>query len=410
MNDKAIYDELFQIIRQIAHTEQTIERDMNLIEDLEFDSIKIVELVVKVEETFGIEVKSFEDLIDAFKSIDDTVNYFARLIISRSLYDVYAAYFPIGTVLNIPMIKRYKNIITDNFTSITPENELKFHIVHPAEDIYDFSSADALVNYAVENRMFVRGHTLIWHESTPKWVFYKDGRQVSREILLERMKEHISTVVGRYKENIYCWDVINEAIDDNEDIFYRNSKWKEIIGEEYIEYAFRYAHEANPGAELYLNDYNACINHKCDKIYTLTKHLLDKGVPIHGIGLQGHYNINFPSVESIKEGIEKLALLGLKIQITEMDISLFGYEDRRDDLMEPSAEMLEKQAEAYGKIFELFRNYKDVITGVTIWGVADDYTWLDDFPVKGRKDWPLLFDCNLRPKSAYERVIKWKDE
>lgn len=199
------------------------------------------------------------------------------------------------------------------------------------------------------------------------------------------------------------------AVDDNSD-FYRDTLWKRILGEEYIEKAFYFAHEADPNALLFINDYNACIEQKCEKIYSLVKGLLKKGVPVHGIGLQGHYNINFPSVEAIKKGIDRLASLGLKIQITEMDISMFGYEDRRKDLTMPSEEMLKRQSEAYAGIFELFRSYSDVITGVTLWGVADDYTWLDSFPVDGRKDWPLLFDERKRKKDAYYSVAKWQEK
>lgn len=323
------------------------------------------------------------------------------------LKDKYRAYFPIGTAINSEMIERYGSIITDNFSSITLENEMKFSKIHPFEGEYSFEESDRLVEYALDNKMFVRGHTLVWHESVPDWLFNDNNHIVTRELLLDRIKEHIHTVVGKYKGKVYCWDVVNEVIDDSEELFYRHTPYYKIIGEDYIEKAFQYAHEADSDALLFLNDYNVCIGHKCEKIYKLVKRLKEKDVPIHGVGLQGHYNINYPSIDAIRKGIERIAELGIQIQFTEMDISVYGYEDRRKDLLMPTSEMMERQAESYGRLFELLREYKDVITGVTLWGVADDYSWLHDFPVEGRKDWPLLFDESLCEKDAYNSVIDW---
>ena len=329
--------------------------------------------------------------------------------ISKKMYlkDKYMSYFPIGTAINLQMIKKYGKVIIDNFSSVTLENEMKFEKIHPYEEEYVFDEADRLVEYATDNKMLVRGHTLVWHESVPKWLFETGDCINTREMLFARMKDHINTVVGRYKGKVYCWDVVNEVIDDTEEVFYRQTPYYKIMGEEYIEKAFQYAHEADPEALLFLNDYNACIDYKCEKIYNLIKNLQKKDLPIHGVGLQGHYNINYPSIDSIRRGIERFAELGIQIQFTEMDISVYGYEDRRVDLIVPTSEMMQRQAETYGKIFELLREYKDVITGVTIWGVADDYSWLHNFPVEGRKDWPLLFDEALREKQAYYSIVDW---
>lgn len=323
-----------------------------------------------------------------------------------SLCKVYKDYFPIGATVNDDQLKLHKELIKRQFNSITPENELKFVNTQAKEGIYTLDLPDRFVSFAEEHNMIVRGHTLIWHDQTPDWVFKdKQGRQASRDIVLERMKAHIKYIVSRYKNKIYCWDVVNEAIDDND--FYRNTKWHSIIGDDYIDKAFQFAHEADPKALLFYNDYNDVINTKRDKMYQLVKGLIERGVPIHGIGLQGHYGLYFPEISEIKKSIERFADLGLKIQITEMDISVFRWEDNRTDLIKPTTDMLNEQAERYDKIFSVFREYRDVISGVTLWGIADDYTWLDNFPVAGRKDWPLLFDDNERPKQAFNAITSF---
>lgn len=321
---------------------------------------------------------------------------------------IYEDMFPIGTAINAEMIERYGSIITDNFSSITPENELKTHHIHPEEDRYEFDKADYLVDYALMQGMKVRGHTLLWHESLPDWLVYANDKPVSKDVFLKRLKEHIYKVADRYRDKIYCWDVVNEVISDAENEFFRDMLIYQIAGEEFVEKAFHYAHEAAPKALLYLNDYNACISNKCDKIYRLVKKLKSDGVPIHGIGLQGHYNINFPSSDAIDSALNKLSELELDIQITEMDVSMYGYENRRKDITSPSDDMLERQKIFYDRTFEVYRKYKDIISGVTLWGVADDYTWLDEFPVQGRKDWPLLYDVSLHKKPAYDAISCWE--
>lgn len=321
-----------------------------------------------------------------------------------ALCQVYQEYFPIGAAVNYRTLKSHQSLLMKHFNSITAENEMKFENLQFLEGYYDFDQADAIVNFAKGNNIKVRGHTLVWHNQTPQWVFNdKSWNEASKELLLQRMKEHITTVVTRYKGSVYAWDVVNEAIADDA-AFYRDSPWYRIIGPEYIEYAFRYAHEADPEAELYYNDYNAVYPDKCDKIYRLLKGLKEKGIPVHGVGIQGHWDINSPSLDEVEAAIRKYASLGLKVQITELDLSLYAWGDNRK-LSEPGEGLLEKQAQRYRDLFSLFRKYKDVITGVTFWGVADDSTWKDDFPVRGRKDWPLLFDVNHQPKKAFRAII-----
>jgi len=231
-------------------------------------------------------------------------------------------------------------------------------------------------------------------------------------VLLQRLKDHITTVVSRYKGKIYAWDVVNEAISDRPGEYLRNSQWLKICGEEYIAKAFQYAHEADPEALLFYNDYNEINTIKREKIYTMVKGLKDAGVPIHGIGLQGHWAINEPSKEQLDSTLKKFANLGLKVQITELDISVYpkehnAREGRTEDANIAFTAVKEnQQLKEYKICFEAFENYRELISGITFWNVSDKRSWLDNFPVRGRKDYPLLFDQNLNPKKVFYEVIK----
>ncbi|KRE97978.1 1,4-beta-xylanase [Paenibacillus sp. Soil766] len=312
-----------------------------------------------------------------------------------------------GAAVNAKTIETQADLIKRHYNSVTAENDMKFAEIHPDPDRYTFGKADAIVDFAVAYGKKVRGHTLVWHNQTSDWVFEGAyGLPVTRDQLLIRMQQHIETVVKRYRGQIYAWDVVNEAIEDTSDIYLRKSKWLDIIGEDYIAKAFHFAHQADPNALLFYNDYNETNPVKRDKIAALVSSLKEQGVPIHGIGMQGHWNIHGPSIEEIHAAIELYASLGVQIQITELDLSVFEFTDRRTDLTEPTSEMLELQAERYEQIFELFRAYQRSIISVTFWGAADDYTWLDDFPVKGRKNWPFLFDRQHAPKQAFHRIMK----
>ena len=261
--------------------------------------------------------------------------------------------------------------------------------------------------------MKLRGYTLLWHKQVPKWLFVDtQGKNVTKEVLLKRLKDHITTVVSRYKGTIYAWDVVNEVIEDAPDKFYRESLWYQICGEEYIAKAFEYAHEADPNALLFYNDYNTETASKRDNIYKLVKKLIDAKVPIHGVGLQGHWSVYDPNEKEVAASIEKFAALGLKVQITELDVSIYPLEhsprDRKPgepDQFTPDLE--QKQIAQYKMAFSVFRNNKSTLTGVTFWNVSDKHSWLDNFPVKGRKNYPLLFDENLQPKKAYWEVVKF---
>ena len=218
-------------------------------------------------------------------------------------------------------------LILQQFNSLTPENSMKMGPIHPEENRYHWKDADSIVAFAQRNGLKVRGHNLCWHNQTPQWMF-KDsaGKTVTKEVLLQRLKEHITTVVSRYKGKIYAWDVVNEAISDKPGEYLRPSLWHQICGEEYIAKAFEYAHEADPDAVLFYNDYNEINAAKREKIYKLVKGLKDAGVPIGGVGLQGHWAINEPSKEQLDSTLKKFADLGLKMQVTELDISVYPKE------------------------------------------------------------------------------------
>ncbi|GAB3986548.1 endo-1,4-beta-xylanase [Spirosoma daeguense] len=329
-----------------------------------------------------------------------------------TLKEAYKNYFPIGVaVAPRNLTGPEADLIRQQFASVTPENAMKMGPIHPEENRYFWRDADAIVDFAQQNKLKVRGHTLCWHNQTPRWFFTdSSGKNVSRDVLLARLKRHITDVVTRYTGKIYAWDVVNEAVPDKGDAIYRPTKFYEIIGEDYLEKAFAYAHEADPDAQLFYNDYNTENPSKRERIYQLVKKLKDKGVPIHGVGLQGHWSIYEPTAQDVSESISRFASLGLKVQITELDVSVYPKEHERrakkeTDTSEFTADMIDKQAANYKILFEVFRKHKGQLTGVTFWNVSDKSSWLDNFPVPGRKDYPLLFDQNYQPKKAYHGVV-----
>lgn len=334
---------------------------------------------------------------------------------SKGLKAYYADYFPIGVAVSPYVLHTDEaKLIVQQFNSLTPENAMKMGPIHPKEHEYNWKDADSIVAFAQRNGMRVRGHNLCWHNQAPAWMFVDDkGDTVSKAVLLQRLKDHITTVVNRYKGKVYAWDVVNEAISDKPDEYLRPSPWLKICGEEYIAKAFQYAHEADPNAVLFYNDYNEINPIKRAKIIKLVKSLKDAGVPINGVGLQSHWAINEPTRGQLDSTIQQFAQLGLKLQITELDISVYPKEHQArmrkqedaDTTFTPERE--QKQLEVYKMAFEEFRKYKDVISGVTFWNISDRYSWLDNFPVVNRKDYPLLFDKNGQPKKAYWEVVNF---
>jgi endo-1,4-beta-xylanase len=333
----------------------------------------------------------------------------------KGLKDYYKSYFPIGVAVSPRALQTDEaGLILQQFGSMTAENAMKMGPIHPEENRYNFVGGDSIAAFAKRNNLKLRGHTLCWHNQTPRWFFTTaTGDTVSKEILLQRLKEHITTVVTRYKDVIYAWDVVNEVISDRPDEFYRNSAFYRICGEDFIAKAFEYAHEADPKAVLFYNDYNEINPTKREKIIRMIKGLQAKGIPVHGIGLQGHWAVNEPSKEQLEKTLEDFSNLGLAMQVTELDISVYPKEhNARDRKVSDydtvfTTEKEAKQAEVYKMCFELFRKYKKSITGITFWNISDRNSWLDNFPVRGRKDYPLLFDKNLKAKKAFDAVVKF---
>lgn len=329
---------------------------------------------------------------------------------AKGLKDYYKDYFTMGVAVSPQGLKREDEaaLVKQHFTSMTPENAMKMGPIHPRENVYFWRDADSIVAFAKANNMKMRGHTLCWHNQAPRWMFIDSSHNppdtVSKELLFKRLKEHITTVVSRYKGDVYAWDVVNEVISDNPNEYFRNSAWYRICGEEFVEKAFQYAHEADPNALLFYNDYNEVVPQKREKIFKMVKALKDKGIPIHGVGLQAHWSIHDITEGAVDSTIAKFAELGLKIQITELDIKVQPGGNRRDSTRGYTAERERLQNEAYEMVFRMFRKYKDVISGVTFWNVSDRYSWLDRRG-GGGKAYPLLFDTTYKPKPAYYQVI-----
>jgi endo-1,4-beta-xylanase len=333
----------------------------------------------------------------------------------RGLKDFYKNYFSIGVAVGKRNLSGEEAmLIKKHFNSVTAENDMKMEMMQPVEGKFNWSTADSIVSFAMKNNIKVRGHNLCWHEQAPSWFFVgNDGKPVSKEVLLQRLKTHIEAVVGRYKGKIYAWDVVNEAIDDDSTKYLRDSKWYQICGDDFISKAFEYAHAADPDAKLYYNDYNTERPEKRERVYKLLKSLKDKGVPIDGVGLQAHWSIQEPTENELVTAIERYSSLGLKIQFTELDISIYPWEKfkrvkgaNESDEFTPALEA--QQMAKYKMVFDVFRRYKDVITNVTFWNISDRRTWLDSYPVPGRKNYPLLFDAQFKPKKAYWEVINFK--
>lgn len=334
---------------------------------------------------------------------------------TATLKETYHDYFSIGVAVGPKnLVGDEAVLIKKQFNSITAENAMKMESLQPKEGKFYWKDADSIVNFALKNNIKIRGHNLCWHEQVPNWFFKgKDGKEATKDVLLQRLKTHINTVVKRYKGKIYAWDVVNEAIDDNPKNFMRNSKWYQILGDDFIVKAFEYAHEADPNAKLYYNDYNTERPEKRERIYKLLKSLLEKNVPIDGVGLQAHWSIYEPSEEELRTAIQRYSSLGLKIQFTEVDMSIYPWEKskrakRPDEDDQFTATLAQKQSEKYAMVFKIFREFKSVITNVTFWNISDRYTWLDEYPVVGRKNYPLLFDANLQPKKAFWGVVNFK--
>ena len=341
-----------------------------------------------------------------------------------TLKDAFKSDFLIGAAVNESQFcesnSREANIVKAQFNSISPENVLKWEKIHPEPSQFDFSLADRYVSFGVKNQMFIIGHNLIWHSQTPKWVWENaDGTPLNRDALLARMREHIQTVVGRYRGKIAGWDAVNEALNDNGSL--RDSPWRKIIGDDYIEKAFQFAHEADPAAELYYNDYALENPAKRHGAVALIKKLQAAGIKVTGVGLQGHYGLERPAPEQIDQTISDFESLGVKVMITELDVNILPSPNHslnadistRFDLRAefnpytnglPDTAQLQL-ARRYADLFSIFVKHRAMLSRVTLWGVTDGNSWLNDWPVPGRTSYPLLFDRQGNPKPAFLSVL-----
>lgn len=332
---------------------------------------------------------------------------------AQGLKEAYEGYFTIGVAVNPTNVSAQDqmDLIVREFNSITAENVMKPGEIHPAEGVWNFEEADRVANFCRQNGIPLRGHNLCWHSQFCDWMFTdKKGKPVSKEVFYKRLREHIHTVVNRYKDVVYAWDVVNEAISDQgfarpgeEPNPYRISRLYQLCGDEFIAKAFEFAHEADPNAILFYNDYNETDPGKRDRIYNMVKKMQEAGVPITGIGMQGHYNIYGPSDEDIEAAIVKYSQLVKHIHVTELDIRV--NEDMGGQLRfnqgnaQPLPSYLAiQQQDQYNRVFKVLRKHHDVIDNVTFWNLGDRDSWL------GVNNHPLLFDENYKAKLVYNIV------
>ena len=320
--------------------------------------------------------------------------------------------FLIGTAVNTQQAsgkdKVGAEVIRKQFNAIVAENCMKSQEIHPEENRYNFTQADEFVAFGEKNNLTVTGHTLIWHTQLSRWFCVdKDGKNVSPELLKKRMKDHITTIVKRYKGRIKGWDVVNEAFEDNGS---------------YLPLAFQYAHEADPNAELYYNDYSMALPGRRAAVVKLVKDLKKRGIRIDAIGMQGHVGMEYPKISEFEKSMLAFAETGVKVMITELDLTVIpspnpnvgaevsaSFEYKKEMNPYPK-ELPEEMAKAWtarmNDFFRLFLKHQDIITRVTLWGVADHNSWRNDWPMNGRTDYPLLFDRNYQPKPIVDLIIK----
>lgn len=349
-------------------------------------------------------------------------NQKATVVEEPSLKDAVGDKFLMGVALNVNQSSGVDTssikLVKQHFNSIVAENCMKCEVIHPEEDRYDFTLADQFVSFGEKNGMAVIGHCLIWHSQLAPWFCVDEkGNNVTPEVLKQRMKDHITTIVTRYKGRIKGWDVVNEAI--LEDGSYRKSKFYEILGEEFIPLAFQYAHEADPDAELYYNDYAMNMPGKREGVVKLVSSLKEKGIRIDAVGMQGHMGMDYPDINEFEQSIVAFAGTGVKVMVTEWDMSALPTVKQSANIsdtvayqkmLNPYPETLpDSVSKAWNnrmkQFFGLFEKHADVISRVTAWGVSDSDSWKNDFPVKGRHDYPLLFDRNYQPKPFVKEIM-----
>ncbi len=350
----------------------------------------------------------------------------------NTLKEAYKGAFLMGCAVNNDIVTgkdpASQDIIVQQFNSTTPENVMKAEVINPKPNVYNFGPADAYVAFAEKHKMFIIGHTLVWHNQTPAWFFQdENGKPNSSEAQIERMRTFIKTVAGRYAGRVNAWDVVNEVID--EDGGYRPTTWVKGVGngDELVKNAFKFASEYAPNTELYYNDFNVWRPSKRDGIARLVRMLKKEGIRIDGIGIQGHWGLNYPKTKYIEAAIDTFASLGVKVMITELDVDVLPLtkegqiigtamgdkQFQREEFQEflnpytqglPMAQQ-KQLADRYEELFKLFYKKKDKIDRVTVWGLHDGMSWKNDYPIPNRINYPLLYDRNRKPKLAFEAVL-----
>lgn len=387
-----------------------------------------------------------------------------------NLKEAYADYFPIGVALGYESYDYYSDEIYANFSSVTCENSMKWESLEGKEGTFTYMAADEIVEFAKSKDMLVRGHTILWHRQAPSWIFVEEndaGEQVTASIatLKERITDYVENVVGHFKDDVYAWDVVNEVLSDF-GYFYRDcedtntsenySDWYRCVREEVVReiceetgetyypaigndamkneegyrpltseeraqvddaftdllaFLFKEVKRVDPDCKLFYNDYNLTIPARRNACLEMLKRLEAKGAQIDGVGEQGHYSIYEYNGELLEQAIKTYTEAGYLFQITELDISMYSSGDYRpNSATEPTQEQLDLQKQTYADIFRILREYSDMVDCVTLWGVADDHTWLDNWPVANRKNWPLLFDVYGEPKDCYYAILNFEEE
>ena len=348
----------------------------------------------------------------------------AAIPANAGLKDVFKDAFRVGTALNPRQFNGTDTLgvalIDKHFNITTPENVLKWEVVHPGRTNYNFVQSDAYVAFGEKHKMFITGHTLVWHSQTPRWVFEDSaGKPLTRDALLGQMKRHIDTVVGRYKGRINGWDVVNEAL--NEDGSLRQSPWQKIIGDDFIVRAFQFAHDADPAAELYYNDYNLATPAKRDGAIRVARQIQAAGITVAAIGSQDHHKLDVPSAALVDSMFMAFRAAGFHGNITELDIDVLPRatnNNTADVSLRAAAQarvnpytagvpdsVQAQLTKRYADFFTVYWKHRDIIDRITFWGVRDGDSWLNGWPVPGRTNYPLLFDRSGAPKPAYDAVV-----
>jgi endo-1,4-beta-xylanase len=356
----------------------------------------------------------------------------ATLHAQSTLKDAYRDAFKVGVAVNAATAtgrdSATRALVVREFDSITPDNMLKAAIVNPRPGVFDFAAADSFVAFGERHGMFIVGHTLVWHNQTPPWFFTDSaGRPNTPAQQAERLRSHIEAVAGRYRGRIHAWDVVNEVVGD--DGGYRPTTWVKGIGDgdSLVTLAFRYASQYAPGTELYYNDFNAWRPAKRDGIVRLVRMLQRKGIRIDGVGMQGHWGLNYPETRYIEAAIDSFAAAGVKVMITELDVDVLPLtkegqiigqsftepqwqNEEFKKFLDPYAAGLPEAVQAqltrrYAELFDIFWRKRDKIDRVTFWGAHDGLSWKNGYPIPGRTNYPLLFDRARHPKPAYDAVL-----